>query len=145
MKKKKTRPSKSKRRFPLKRSAFGERFYHARRSRGLTRDDLAKEVGLSTRTIYRYETTTEPQIKTLEKLALALNVSVNHLLSKSVAELPADISMTRSFRRSIDILKNLAEKDKQQVLDLIDFLDAKPKRKKKPRPYRSAAVVARYP
>ena len=123
---KKKKPVTLKRKKPLSsgRSDFGERLYQARRDRGLTQKEVAKGAGLSERMIVRYEQTALPHVKSLEKIAHFLKVSVNHLLSSKVIEVPEDIRMTLAVRRHVAILKKFPEKYKKQVFDLITSIQA---------------------
>ena len=56
-----------------------------RKKLNLTQKELAKKANISSRTIQNYEKgLTPPSIKTIEKIALALGVSVERLISKYV-------------------------------------------------------------
>ncbi len=65
-------------------STLGGRIESQRILVGMTQEDLASEVGCSSRTIGRYETIDDdsklPKVAVLEKLAIALGVDVNWLL-----------------------------------------------------------------
>ena len=61
--------------------AFSENLRRLRIERELTQEDLAKKSGVSARMIQNYELgTSQPRMGTAEKLATALEISVNDLL-----------------------------------------------------------------
>lgn len=61
--------------------AFSENLRRLRIERELTQEDLAKKSGVSARMIQNYEIgTSQPRMGTAEKLAAALEISINDLL-----------------------------------------------------------------
>lgn len=90
----------------------------------LTQKELAKKANISFRTIQNYESgLTPPSIKTIEKIALALGVSVERLISKYVFDENATASdilerMTRNtkFKEKIN---NLILTD--IIFDIVDL------------------------
>ncbi|MCP4138512.1 MAG: helix-turn-helix transcriptional regulator [bacterium] len=63
---------------------FGERLRETRKSRDLSQKELAEASGISRRMIGHYETLAKrPSISKVQKLAEALNVSLDYLLGKS--------------------------------------------------------------
>ncbi|MBF7097442.1 helix-turn-helix domain-containing protein [Alkalibacter mobilis] len=64
---------------------FGEKIRRSRENLGISQDTLAKEAGVSQRTITSYETNnSRPRGITARKLAKALGVSVDYLLNEDV-------------------------------------------------------------
>lgn len=60
---------------------FSERLKKLREENNMTQEQLAKVSGVSSRTIQRYECgTSHPRLDAAEKLAKALNISVDQLL-----------------------------------------------------------------
>ena len=62
---------------------FGEKIRKARISAGLSQEELAKAIGVSLRTVTNYETEhrVPRKIETYGKIAEALNIDVNYLMS----------------------------------------------------------------
>ena len=55
-----------------------------RKAKGITQSDLSKEIGISRNTIVNFETSRrDPRIKDLRKIAKALNVSIEELISEN--------------------------------------------------------------
>lgn len=64
---------------------LGNRIYHLRKKAGLTQKQLAEKVGVSYRAISKYELDhVSPSSKTAQKLADALDVTLEELLGKDV-------------------------------------------------------------
>ena len=62
---------------------FGEKLKNARTALNLSQIELAAKSGITERSIYNYEQTgTMPRIATIQKLALALNVTVTYLMDE---------------------------------------------------------------
>lgn len=63
------------------------RIAEARKSKGLTQQELADKVGISKQAIYRYESgAREPRINIVVEIAKALGVSVSYLLGLDTAD-----------------------------------------------------------
>ncbi len=59
-----------------------EEIRHSRKERGITQEQLAKISGLSRSSIINFETgRRDPRVKDLRKIARALNVSIEQLLT----------------------------------------------------------------
>lgn len=70
-------------------ATLGQRLCELRRSRGLTQEDLARELHLSQSTISYYELDRKtPPPSTLAKLASFFGVSVDYLLGREPRESP---------------------------------------------------------
>lgn len=64
-------------------STIGRKIHRIREERGITRNELAENVGCHYREILRWETSTqEPKASTLKKIADALNVSLDYLVTE---------------------------------------------------------------
>lgn len=69
----------------------GERIRAARKSRGLTQKQLAEKAGLATVTIQQYERNLrQPRLENIKKIALALNMLTDDLLSPASVLNPSD-------------------------------------------------------
>lgn len=67
--------------------AFGNKVKEARELLNLSQAELAERVGLSQRSITAYETNaTKPRGRTAQKLARALNVSLDYLLNDDLED-----------------------------------------------------------
>ncbi len=66
---------------------FSQKVREARTMLKLSQEDLGKLVGVSTRAIVAYETTTtKPRASTMRKLASTLKVSVDYLTNESITD-----------------------------------------------------------
>ena len=89
-----------------------EKIKNSRLQAGLTQKELAKRLGTSQQNIAQYESGKRiPKIETLQKIANALNVSVNELRSDNeimLEKLSEDISVAMdSFKQEITFLNYL--------------------------------------
>ena len=72
---------------------LGKKIKTIRKSRNLLQSELAEKIGVETKYVSRLETGfSSPSLKTLEKIALALDVDINCLLDFS---LEFDVDITR--------------------------------------------------
>ena len=62
---------------------FGERLKHYRKQKGLTQQELADLLGVSNKSVSRWESGSYPDVATLGPLAAALGVTVDDLLGTS--------------------------------------------------------------
>jgi transcriptional regulator with XRE-family HTH domain len=73
---------------------IGQRVKQLREAKGWSQDELARRVGLTSKTISNYETGTrgvkEPPLSTVRALADALGVPLDELLTEPANELLAD-------------------------------------------------------
>ena len=69
-------------------NTYGERLLNARKSKGMTRNDLAQLCGISSKTIQYYEMgkITPNRIDVSQKFAEVLDISVNYLINGSNEE-----------------------------------------------------------
>ena len=59
---------------------FGERLKQCRKQKGLTQQELADPLGVSNKSVSRWESGSYPDVATLGPLARALGVTVDDLL-----------------------------------------------------------------
>lgn len=69
-------------------NTYGERLLNARKSKGMTRNDLAQLCGISSKTIQNYEMgkITPNRIDVSQKFAEVLDISVDYLINGSKEE-----------------------------------------------------------
>ena len=117
--------------------AFGARLVAARKAKGFTQAELARQVGTSQRMIAYYETQDgTPGGPVLLRLAKALSIDPNELLGLASTpathpDVPADLRLWRKLRR----VESLPPDQRKTVVRLIDALvgqhDAKKQATKK--------------
>lgn len=83
---------------------FGIRLRQLREDRGLSRDALAKKVGVSKESIYRYENNIQsPSLEKTRQIAIVLRTSVDYLVGlddKYTVKLP---TMTKEQRDALNV------------------------------------------
>jgi transcriptional regulator with XRE-family HTH domain len=120
MKKKKPGPPKGQKHTDVKRSAFGERLYRARKAKGLSQEELGQKVGLSKRMISRYEGTYPgPSLEILEDIAKALNVTASYLLGESVFKKIED-DIKPLYRQHIENLQKLPPSKQKHAIEMVE-------------------------
>lgn len=71
------------------RDSFGSFIKRARKANGLTQNELAKKIGVSTKTLQRYEKgETFPDTQTIAKIADETRVRRNYMINMCIASLP---------------------------------------------------------
>jgi transcriptional regulator with XRE-family HTH domain len=96
---------------------FGKKIADARKKKGFSQDELAKQVGTISVTIGRYERDEiKPSIDIASKLADALDVSLDYLTGKTEIELDNAI-----IQRVVEI-QSLPIEDKTHILYTLDGL-----------------------
>ena len=96
---------------------FGNRVMHARKEKGLARDELDKMIGSSGPIVGRYERgDMMPSVEIATKIADALEVSLDFLVGKS--------SMTVKDESMLERLEDIAALPKPKRLELFNVLDA---------------------
>lgn len=101
---------------------FGERITHQRKQQKWSQDELAKQVGTSAPIIGRYERDEiKPSIEVAAKIATALGVTVDYLISGSMAFLDKESA------KRIQEIQDLNPEDQQHIFTTLDALirDAK--------------------
>ena len=110
---------------------FGNKIYQRRKALGLTQQDIASVINVDRSTYSNYERgATEPDLKTLKKIADVLDVSVNVLLDdekevKKVAdrsEIPM-YNIAKSEKKLLVKYRILSEEQKKASLDFINNLN----------------------
>lgn len=85
------------------------RFALARKRRGLTKRALAKEVGVTDRSITAYESgQTIPESQTVEKIASALRFPVEFFFADDVEELPVEVASFRALTKMTAAQRDIA-------------------------------------
>lgn len=85
------------------------RFALARKRRGLTKRALAKEVGVTDRSITAYESgQTMPESQTVEKIASALRFPVEFFFADDVEELPVEVASFRALTKMTAAQRDIA-------------------------------------
>lgn len=85
------------------------RFALARKRRGLTKRALAKEVGVTDRSITAYESgETVPESQTIEKIANALRFPINFFFADDVEELPVEVASFRALTKMTAAQRDIA-------------------------------------
>ena len=102
---------------------IGKRIRERRKELGMTLDELARAVGVSKQTIFRYEDRTIENIPIdkLHKIAGKLNVSMAYLLDLKVEAGYEDfiaLKEKEGFRELISILK---EMDSEKIEKLVEM------------------------
>lgn len=85
------------------------RFALARKRRGLTKRALAKDVGVTDRSITAYESgQTVPENQTIEKIAHALRFPVEFFCADDVEELPVEVASFRALTKMTAAQRDIA-------------------------------------
>lgn len=85
------------------------RFALARKRRGLTKRALAKEVGVTDRSVTAYESgQTVPESQTIEKIAKALRFPVEFFFADDVDELPVEVASFRALTKMTAAQRDIA-------------------------------------
>jgi len=99
-----------------------------RKNKGLAQKQLAEMVGINTTHLSRLETGRyQPSVEVLKKLADALQVSTDYLLSDTDDEAEEIRIQDQSFVDKIRLLDSLDDKEKETVLNVIDAMLTKRK------------------
>lgn len=102
-------------------NAFGKRIAAARKSRGLSQRDLAKQVGISYRMIAYYEAqTNRPPAAKLPIIANALKISTDELLGNT----PLSVKEPQNGRlwKRLQAVEKLPPQAQKQVVELVELL-----------------------
>ena len=95
--------------------SFGENVAQARKKKGLSQDELAKQVGTISVTIGRYERNEiKPSIDVATKVADALGVSLDYLVGSS------DAVLEKSLVKKITAIQQLPTDDQECVHKMLD-------------------------
>ena len=103
---------------------IGKQIADLRKQKGVSRDELGKEVGTSGAVIGRYEREEiTPSVEIANKMAKALGVSLDYLVGNT------DLELTDKLMNRIKEVARMTDKDKDYVYTLIDAFIAKNKLK----------------
>jgi transcriptional regulator with XRE-family HTH domain len=99
-----------------------------RKNKGLSQKQLAEMVGINTSHLSRLENGRyQPSVEVLKKLADALQVSTDYLLSATDDEAEEIRIQDQSFADKIRLLDSLDGKEKETVINVIDAMLTKKK------------------
>lgn len=99
---------------------FSEKLKTLRKQRGITQEQLAKDLGIGTSTIGMYESNIrKPSYAVLKQISIYFNVSVDYLVNDS----EHDDSFNLDF--FIENIQELSPEEREKVLDFISFLKEK--------------------
>lgn len=102
------------------------RFALARKRRGLTKRALAKEVGVTDRSITAYESgETVPESQTIEKIANALRFPINFFFADDVEELPVEVASFRALTKMTAAQRDIALSAGSVALILSRWIESK--------------------
>lgn len=102
------------------------RFALARKRRGLTKRALAKEVGVTDRSITAYESgETVPESQTIEKIANALRFPVKFFFADDVEELPVEVASFRALTKMTAAQRDIALSAGSVALMLSRWIESK--------------------
>lgn len=102
--------------------SFGKRLQEARKSKGLSQEEIAKHLGTKAPVIGRYERDEmKPSIEVASKIADLLEVSLDFLVGRM--DVPLD---KITLARILEVSK-FQEEDKQHIFSVIDAFIAKRK------------------
>ena len=99
---------------------WNKRIRDLREDNDLTQEDLASQLGISKRTLLRYESgVSEPTISVLISLSLLFNVSVDYIIgTKDTTEID-EISIKNELDHVIQSLEKIKKESKAKKLSLI--------------------------
>jgi transcriptional regulator with XRE-family HTH domain len=112
---------------------ISKRIYLARKARGLSQKELAEKVGFTSRMLVRYEIDFTGPLKTLVRIAQALNVSIYHLIQDSTLKVMKD-DLKPFMRKYFKKLLELPPKERKRILDMIEIADYEYKRIRRSHP-----------
>jgi len=96
---------------------FGNKITQIRKEKGLSREDLGKQVGTSGAIIGRYERgDMAPSIEIATKIAKALNVSLDFLVGNS--------TLIIKDNKILERLENIAKMPQNEKTQLFNVIDA---------------------
>jgi transcriptional regulator with XRE-family HTH domain len=101
---------------------IGHAIFQLRRARRLTRPQLADLSGVSRSVIFQIEVgrTQAPQIRVLEKLAAAMDVSVGRLVhARGVLLTTLEDPLIRSLTQPVNLVRVLNQQQRSHVLNVL--------------------------
>lgn len=99
---------------------FGSRLKAARLARGMTQEQLAHEVGVSSPAVSQWERDgSEPNFTSLRALCSALDITLDALIVGGAAEGSKDDRLAAKERALIDRFRKLSAHERQAVLRML--------------------------
>nr|WP_319572369.1 helix-turn-helix transcriptional regulator [uncultured Draconibacterium sp.] len=109
---------------------IGSKIREAREAKGLTQQELAKEVGISHPQIVRYETKgVQPPADVLGRIADTLDVSVDFLVNGNSTEKAQNTLKDTELLKQFKTVEKMDENDQKTIKSLIDAFITKGKLK----------------
>jgi transcriptional regulator with XRE-family HTH domain len=100
---------------------FGERLKLEREKKGLSKGELSKMIGLHYTQLGRYENNkATPKSDALRKIANALDLTTDYLMSGSVSDLAEDRISDKKLISSFQKISTLSDESQKVVVALID-------------------------
>lgn len=97
---------------------FGEKLRQAREISGLSQESLAKEAGLTQRSITSYETNqSKPRGATARRLAKVLGVSTDYLLNESEENPQEGLSKDIHLENAYRMYGSVGEREARELLE----------------------------
>ena len=108
----------------------GERLKRLRKSHDLTQEQLAKKLDLEAPAVSKYETNRVPiPQEHIIKLSKIFDVSTDYLLG--ISDSPTQKQEKKEFTFATHLDEDLSEEAKQDVLDYLEFVRQREKKKNK--------------
>jgi transcriptional regulator with XRE-family HTH domain len=99
----------------LDRMSFGKRLTEARKSKGMSQEDIAKMLNTKSPVIGRYEREEmTPSVEVATKLASILEVSLDYLVGNT------EMQLDKSIIKRIQQIQSLNKEDKEHLFALMD-------------------------
>lgn len=104
---------------------YGENIKKIRKQKGFTQKELGQKLGISQAAIGQFESNkANPKMETIQKIADALNVSINDLIPDSydrTMQIGNEVSVyDYSFIESLAIHKIFTDKERKKIFDKIE-------------------------
>lgn len=92
-----------------------------RQEKGLTQKQLAKELNISNKAYWSYESNrTEPNIDTLKKISDYFHTTIDHIVGH---EVPHQINKFKYTAEQLAVIEELESLDKEQCYMLLAYID----------------------
>jgi transcriptional regulator with XRE-family HTH domain len=96
---------------------IGHNIVELRKQKGLTRDELGKQIGTSGAVIGRYERNEiTPSVEIAKKMADALEVSLDYLIGST------SLNLNKKMLYRLELLENLGKEERDRILYVMDSL-----------------------
>ena len=108
---------------------LSERIRFLRKKKGLNQGELAEAIGINPSHLSRLENGKyQPSVDALQRIAQALEVSVDYLLSEDTDEIEVRIE-NKSLSERLRLIDTLEEADQQALIQVIDSMLTKQRMK----------------